>query len=207
MSEQGAAGGIADAIGSEAAQALAAARAFYGEEELNRPPVPRTLASQLRQVGESVWSTFAGETDDAEADDTSEMSRDVTDRDGFLDRATDPTAPDEVAFGYTGHGLASWWMCYQLVLPSLALFIRQSYGGPYRDSEAAGRTINAAFHDAETLIVIAGAARAAGIVAPGRRLVVVLDSRNSSFWGLSDDPEQWQDSDDPIGAATTFLRG
>lgn len=191
---------------AEAEAALAAARKFYGAEQLRLPPLPRALAARLVQLDDAEWGIAPPAPDDEEEDEAEPPDHDLTDRNEFLDRATDPTTPDSVAFGYVGHGVSSWWMCYQLILGPLALFIRQSYGGPYRDSAAARRAINAAFSDAEALIVMADAAAAAGVIAPERRLVVAVDDRDSPFWGLGDDPENWQGSDDPIGAAETFLQ-
>jgi hypothetical protein len=208
MSGQGGAPEVADQADDEAAAALAAARAFFGAERLRLPPLPRVLAARLEHLDEAEWGIVAdAPTEDDDDDDTASFGHDLTDRNEFLDRATDPGTPDDIAFGYVGHGASSWWMCYQLILGPLALFIRQSYGGPYRDSEAARRAINAAFVDAEALIVKADAAAADGVIAPGQRLVVAVDDRDSPFWGLSDDPEHWQGSDDPIGAAEAFLQG
>ena len=207
MSGQGEAPEVAEQADNEAEAAQAAARAFYGTEQLRLPPLPRALAARLVQLDDAEWGIAAdAPTEDGE-DDPAAPGRDLTDRSEFLDRATDPTTPDDIAFGYVGHGVSSWWMCYQLILGPLALFIRQSYGGPYRDSAAARQAINAAFVDAEVLIVKADAAAADGAIAPGQRLVVAVDDRDSSFWGLSDDPEHWQGSDDPIGAAEAFLQG
>jgi hypothetical protein len=191
----------------EADLALDAAREFYAAEQLRLPPLPRALAAQLRQVGESEWGTAAADATDEQDEQLEPSARDLTDRDGFVERAVELAAPAQVAFGYTGHGVSSWWMCYQLILPSLALFIRQRYGGPYRDNDATRRAINAAFHNVEQLIVIANEAGEAGALAPGKRLVVAVDDRDSPFWGLSDDPEHWQGSDDPIGEAIAFLSG
>lgn len=206
MSGQGGTPEVAEQAGNEAEAALATARAFYGAEQLRLPPLPRALAARLVQLDEAEWGIAADALTEGDEEDTV-FGHDLTDRNEFLDRATDPATPDDIAFGYAGHGVSSWWMCYQLILGPLALFIRQSYGGPYRDSEAARRAINAAFVDAEALIVKADAAAADGVIAPGQRLVVAVDDRDSPFWGLSDNPEHWQGSDDPIGAAEAFLQG
>ncbi len=191
-----------DAAGEEAAGALAAARAFYGSETLRLPPLPRALAGRLVQIDEAEWGV-APEDDDGEPLD----GIDLNDRAGFLDRALDPATPDDVAFGYAGHGSSSWFMCYQLIQPGLALFIRQGYGGPYRAPEPAQKVLNAAYHDALALVVYAAAAAGTGKLAQGQRLIVVLDDRAPSIWGLSDAPDGWQESSDPIGSGQAFLQG
>lgn len=203
MSGQGAEPDTADQSNDDATEALAAARSFYGGEQLRLPPLPRALAPRLVQFDESEWG-LAPEAEDA---DPEAGRHDLTDRGKFLLRAIDPATPDDVAFGYVGHGVSSWWMCYQLIRGKLALFISENYGGPYSDPEPSRRTLNAAFRDAEVLIVKAAAAAKQGLIAPGQRLVVVADSRDTPFWGLSDDPEHWQDSDDPFGAAEAFVDG
>jgi hypothetical protein len=206
MSGQDAGPDVADAAGNDAAEALAAARTFYHAEGLRLPPLPRELAARLAQFDDAEWGLAPADAADADAPDPEAARHDLTDRPGFLDRATDPTTPDEIGFGYVGHGVSSWWMCYQLIRGPLALFIRQGYGGPYSDPEAPRRALTAAFRDADALIVMADAAAAEGVIAPGQRLVVVADSRDRPCWGRSDDPEGWQGSEGPISAAIEALQ-
>lgn len=195
---------------AEAADALASARDFYGGEQLRLPPLPRELAPRLAQFDEAEWGLLPPVPDNAdevaEEPDPEAGRHDLTDRGGFLLRATDPATSDDVAFGYVGHGVSSWWICYQLLRGPLALFIREGYGSPYSDPEPHRRTLNGAFRDAEAMIVLADMAANEGMLAAGQRLIVVLDDRGNSFWGLSDDPEHWQGSDDPFGSAEAFLR-
>lgn len=170
--------------------ALEDAMAFYQQEGLRLPPVPRELATQIEEQDESKWGT---------------TDRDLTDRGGFLDLASDPATPDLVDFGYVGHGVSSWWMCYQLLLGPLAAFVRQGYGGPYRNAERARLAVNTTIRDLEALIVTAEAAPAGSRLAPGQRLLVVVDDRDGSGWGVLGGEERWQSTDEPLDDAIEFL--
>jgi hypothetical protein len=182
-----------------AGAALESAQAFYWGQKLRLPPLPRALAARLTQWDQAEWGIASGE---------GEANRhDLTDRPGFLDRAMDPASPDDVAFGYVGHGAASWWMCFQLMSGPLAVFVRQSYGGPYREPEPARRALDGIFRDLEVLLVKADAAAEEEIIPKGQRLIVVIDDRNPSVWGLSGDPDHWIGADDPLLGVEAFLEG
>ena len=164
----------------------------YRAAGLRLPPVPRELVETLVEQAEWQFGTDV---------------LNLTDRAGFLDAARDPTAPAEIGFGHVGHGVASWWPCYRLILAPLAVFVRHSYGGAYGDHEASRGIINPTVERIEELIVLAEAARRAGRIAPGQRLVVAIDDLGGSGWEIAGGTDGWRDSDQPIGDALSFLRG
>ncbi len=114
---------------------------------------------------------------------------DLADREGFLAAAADPAAPAEIGFGLVGHGVASWHLCYRLVLDPLAVFVRQIHGGARLDAEAdaadeSARLVNDTAATLEELVATAITAQADGRLPPGERLIVVLDDREGDLWQL-----------------------
>jgi hypothetical protein len=146
------------------------------------PPVPRELAFKLSQLGEMAFGT---------------EEREITDRDAWLSRAKDLQAPDSVLLGHVGHGVNSYYLCYQLIRGPLAVFLRQSFGGAYGDHDAEAAKFNAAVERLEELIVYADDALKAGRLKPGQRLLICVDEHGPSGWELSP-AGTWRDNDNPI---------
>jgi len=119
----------------------------------------------------------------------------------FLARARDPATEAEIGFGHAGHGVQSWFLCYRLVIPALAAFVRHPYGGVYGDKEFEAAVANGTAAQLEDLVVAAAAATVAGLIPAGQRLIVVLDSKGGSGWEVTGDDIGWRDSTDPIGEA------
>jgi hypothetical protein len=46
-----------------------------------------------------------------------------------------PDHPSYIALSHGGHGVNSWCLTCQLVLPNLGLFARTAWGGIYKDVE------------------------------------------------------------------------
>jgi hypothetical protein len=153
------------------------------------PPMPRELATALRQRGPMNFATHDG---------------DPTDRDGWLARARDPAAPSAMAMIHAGHGINSYALSYQLILPALALFVRMPFGGVYGDQAEEARHINATVERLEEFVVLVDAASRSGRIPKGHRLVVAIDARDGGGWELVP-AGVWQESDDPIRDALRSL--
>jgi hypothetical protein len=166
--------------------------ARYHNAGLRLPPVPRELVDRTAEQSEWQFGTDSAE---------------LTDRAGFLQDARDPQAEAALGFGHVGHGIASWFLCYRLILGPLAVFVHHSYGDAYGDDEASRRIFNRAVEQIEELIVMADAARRTGRIAPGQRLVVVIDPLGGSGWEVAGDENGWRKSGDPIEDAREFLSG
>lgn len=175
------------ALSRRAAESLATAAVFCEGERLPLPPIPASLAPDFAQWGEWHWGT----------DD-----KWLVDRAGFIANAAD-LGSERVAFGYTGHGVNSWHLIYQLAIGRLAVFVRTGYGGPYRDNDAARADFAKAMSETEALIEAAEADEV--YLAPGQRILVLLDERGQSAWGIVGAGTSWQVSADPAGAALAAL--
>jgi hypothetical protein len=170
--------------------ALEEAFVRYQENGLRLPPVPRELVDELDEFAEWRWGS---------------EDLDLEDRDGFLAAARTPGGENEVAFGHVGHGVSSWWLCYRLKLDALAVFVRLGYGGAYDDTEETVPAINATTAALEDLIPAASAAKAAGRLRGGHRLIVVIDEKRNGFWEIAGGADGRHRSDDPLGEAMAFL--
>jgi len=181
--------------GTDHAMGVSAAEAAflrYRDAGLRVPPVPRELVDRLAEQAEWLFATDA---------------RDLTDRAGFVAAARDASMPDQVSFGHIGHGVSSWWLCYRLMLAALAVFVRQSFGGAYSSQETSRSMVNATVERIEELIVLADAARRAGRIPLGQRLVVVIDDLDGSGWEVAGGAGGWRDSSQPLVDAMGFLAG
>jgi hypothetical protein len=176
----------------DADQVTAIEEAFliYRDAGLRLPPVPHELVDRLEILGEWHFGTEEG---------------DPTDRAAFLAQAERPESPPQIAFGHFGHGMASWWLCYRLILDALAVFVRLPYGGSYTDDEIMGELANQAMEQIEELVVHADAARASHRLPPTQRLVVVVDQRGASGWQVIGGPDGWRPSATPLDEAAAFL--
>jgi hypothetical protein len=161
----------------------------YRDLGLRLPPVPRELVDELDEFAERHWGT---EKTDLENDQD------------FLVRANDPAAEPMVGFGHVGHGVNSWWLCYQLILPSLAVYVRLSFGGAYGDVALETAVANKAAEQLESLIVGAEAAANAGLIPAGQRLLVLLDTKTANAWRITADATGWRETDSPIEDALAF---
>jgi len=171
--------------------ALEEAFLLYRDAGLRLPAVPRELVDRLEQQAEWQYATEPTE---------------LTDRAGFLAEAAKPKAGPSVAFGHTGHGIASWYLCYRLIRGPLAVFVRQRFGGSYDDEEIGLAVTNATAMAVETLVVAADQARAAGRLGPRERLVVVVDDVDESGWQvMGGKAADWHPDETPIAAASAFL--
>ncbi len=162
----------------------------YQENGLRLPPVPRELVGELDEFVDWRWGTGDINLENVDA---------------FLEAARQPGGEPVVAFGHVGHGVSSWWLCYFLLRDSIAIYVRLAYGGAYEDTEANLPAINAVAAGIETLIPAADAAKAAGRLRGGHRLIAVVDEKRDSFWEIAGGPDPAQETDDPIGAAMAFL--
>ena len=155
---------------------------LYRKAGLLLPPVPRELVDGLQELAPWRYGT---------------VDSDLRDRDGFHAAAEDPAAPPQITFGHVGYGLASWWLCYRLIVGPLALFVRQSFGSAYdTDGQNTRRAINETVLDIEELIVAADAARDASRLAAGQRLIVAIDEVEGGGWGIAGaETFEWHASD------------
>lgn len=161
----------------------------YRDAGLRLPPVPRELAESLEQFGEWHFATESGS---------------LTDRASLMEQAGRAETLSQVGFGYTGHGLASWWLCYRLILDSLAVFVRLSLGSPYAADADSGRdAANQAMKRIEELIVAAGIVKEAGLLKPGQRLLAVSDDLEGSGWKVTGG--EWNPTLTPLEDALAFL--
>ncbi len=122
---------------------------------------------------------------------------DPSDREDWLTRAKDPQAKTAVAFGHFGHGVNCWYLCYQLVRGPLAIFLRQSFGGVYNDTDAETTQFNTTVERLEELIVYADFAVQEGRLKPGQRLILAIDVNGPSGWEVSPNGT-WRDNENPI---------
>ncbi len=176
--------------GDDEPSALEDAFVRYQENGLRLPPVPRELASELDEFADWHWGS----------EDLS-----LEDRDGFVDTARQPGGPVEIAFGHTGHGVNSWWLCCRLQTDALAVFVRLAYGGVYEDAAATLTALNDVAAELESLIPAADAAKRAGRLRGGHRLIVVADQMRRGFWEVAGGADGAQNSRDPLGDALAFL--
>ena len=175
----------------EPASALEEAFLLYRDAGLRLPAVPRELAEALEQQADWQYASEPAE---------------LTDRAGFLAEAAKPKAGPSVAFGHTGHGVASWYLCYRLIRGPLAVFLRQRFGGAYDDPEIGLAVANGTAMAVEELVVAADQARAAKRLGPRERLVVVVDDVDGSGWQvMGGAAADWHADEEPIAAASAFL--
>jgi hypothetical protein len=171
--------------------ALEEAFFLYRDAGLRLPPIPAELAPKLEEVAE--WLFATGDID-------------VMDLAGFLEAARQPEAEPEVAFGHVGHGIASWFLCYRLIIDPLAVFVRQRFGAATDDAEEGGvELFNSTAAELEELVVFAEVARRRSTLPPGGRVVVVLDDRDGDFWQIGSGPKQV--SAQVLADAMRFLKG
>lgn len=178
---------VADQDEDDAPEAvLAAAYETYTDSGLRLPPVPRELVGALEEQADWLYAT---------------EPCDVSDREEFMEAARAEGAKPRVAFGHTGHGQASWYLCYQLIRGPLRVFVRQRYGSPYDDEELARASVNRVTEGVEELVVHADAAQESGRLAKGQRLLVAVDEMDGSGFEILGSGEGWQGDEFPIGAA------
>lgn len=173
----------------DAASVLEDAFIDYRDAGLRLPPVPRELAGELDEFADWRWGS-----DDVSLDDAQ----------GFLERARDPAAGPEIAFGNIGHGMQSWWLCYRVITPAVAVFVRQPFGGAYGDRTAEAAAANETAELLEDLLVVAEGAKGEGRIPEGGRLVVMLDETGLQGWEITGGGKEWQDSPSPIEDALAF---
>jgi hypothetical protein len=169
-------------------EALGEALLTYRDAGLRLPPVPHPLVPRLRELADGIYAS---------------EPIDLADREGFLRDATQAATPERVGFGHLGHGVQSWWFCYQIITPALALFLRLDYGGVDSSDPGTLEIINRALLLAEELVVAADAAAARGALGGGRALVVA-DSLGEAFIALGARAKP-QESDDPLAEALARL--
>jgi hypothetical protein len=172
--------------------ALAKASLLYREVGLRLPPVPLELAERLLEQAEWRFGTDPAV---------------LTDRDGFLAAARDPATPAQIGFGHVGDGITSWWLCYRLIRGALAVYLRHSFGGVYNDHKASVGIINPTVGQVEQLVVVADADSRSGRIAPGQRLVLVIDDLGGSGWEIAGGSNGWHDSNQPIDDVMALLIG
>ena len=173
--------------------ALEEAFLLYRDAGLRLPPVPRELADSLSEQADWEYSSAPA---------------DLSDRAGFLADAAKPGADLAVAFGHTGHGVASWYLCYRLIRGPLAVYLRQRFGNAFDTEETGHALVNATMIAVEDLIVAADAAQQTGRIGPGQRLLVVVDDLEGSGWRVLGAPgSTWHKDEVPLIAAADFLAG
>ena len=169
---------------------LAAAFDDYAASGLRMPPVPRELVGDLEEQDEWLYGT---------------EPLDLGDREAFLDAVRAIAPRPRVAFGHTGHGQASWYLGYQLIRGPLCVFVRQRYGTPFDDAELARTFVNNTVEGIEELVVRADEASAAGRLADGQRLVVVIDDLEPGGIEVIGGADGWQEDEFPLAAASRWL--
>jgi hypothetical protein len=162
----------------------------YQENGLRLPPVPRDLVDELDEFADWRWGS---------------EDLNLENRDEFLAQAAVPGGDREIGFGHVGHGVSSWWLCYRLKIDALAVYVRLAYGGVYEDSSAAVAEANEISAGLEELIPATEAAKAAGRLRGGHRLIVVVDDKQGGFWEIAGGPDGRHESDNPLDDAIGFL--
>jgi hypothetical protein len=176
----------------EAADVLDEACFTYRNAGLRMPPVPRQFLPRLQEVAVGRFGT-----DEA----------DLSDREGFLAQARRPDALHAVGFGHVAHGPTSWWLCYRLVIDPFAAFVRQSFGGAYDDPELSRELANVTAETIEELVMTAYIARRLGRIAPGQRLILVVDDRDGGGWEVTGGLQKWRASEMPLADVMEYLDG
>ena len=156
----------------------------YRAVGLRVPAVPKDLVAAITKLSPGYYANRAVDLADVTA---------------FMTAARDRTTAPLVAFGHIGHGTSSWWFCYQLITPSLALFMRLPYGGVGSSDQAAITIVNNTLSRAEELVVAADNAASAGA-----RCIVVLDALEDSFFEIGS-PSMRTPSEAPITDALAAL--
>ncbi len=162
----------------------------YRDAGLRLPPVPHVLIDELDELANWFWGT-----DQLALDNAVE----------FNESASVAGGDEEIAFGLTGHGITSVWLCYRLKLSSIAVYTRAAFGGAYHDSAAALPRINRCAELLEQLIPAAAAAFEAGRFRGGHRLVIVDDELTERSWQIAGLPESRRASANPLEDALAFL--
>ena len=166
--------------------ALEQAFGFYRDAGLRIPPVPHELVDSLTEEAPGIYTTMPMNLEDPDAVAT-----------------LDAAAPQQLGFGYLGHGVSSWFYCCRLVTPALAVYLRLSYGSAYVEDGSDIHSVNSALVLIEELVVAAKDAAETGRLPPGSRMLVVMDVLGTSRWQLDGEPPT--DSADPISDALEWL--
>jgi hypothetical protein len=159
------------------------------EAGLRLPPVPRELVDSMQELFDGAYGS---------------RPVDPFDREAFLSAARDRSTKPLVAFGNVGHGISSWWFCYQVIAGALGLFVRIPFGGIGSSDEAARGAVNHVLALAEELIVAADEAAEKGALRGGRA-IVVADALEESFLLLGEGAQRIE-TEDPMGDALGQLR-
>ncbi|MCM2369894.1 hypothetical protein [Aporhodopirellula aestuarii] len=179
-----------DENSAEAMTVIEEAYLEYRDAGLRLPPIPKEFVETLDEFADWYWGT-------------DEMSLDnVT---AFLESAMQPGGESGLAFGITGHGINSLWLCYRLKLKTLAVYTRFAFGGAYQDNDAAIPRVNEATTLLEELIPAAQAANEAGRFRGGHRMVVIDDQLSERSWQIAGGPVDKNVTDNPIREALTYL--
>ncbi len=151
---------------------LTVARQRFADAGLPFPPVPADLVDGVVVRGEWLFGT---RTD----------TPGPYNLDWFLDEFLDSAAPEDyLLFGHDGYGFNSYAMHYYLVRGPLALFDQLAWGGVYHDDDLALDLMTAHFAQTDGLIQRLDEARAAGLLAPDQRFVVIMSDFYGSKWAI-----------------------
>lgn len=96
---------------------------------------------------------------------------------------------DYVVFGYSGHGINSYRLTYNLVDGPLAVFAQLPWGGYYMDKQGMTAVANTLFDHLARLLLAAEAAKKTWLGArPGRLVVIDTLRGRREAWGWLDAP-------------------
>jgi hypothetical protein len=169
---------------------------LFKDENLALPPLPAALARALKPVGPHHWSTR-------------EALHDPLNVEARVKEVRSGVAP-YLELGFTGHGINSWQLYFNLVQGPLALFVQCRWGNAYDDVERARRRIQGVMGFAGRLV-----ADAQRIAQDGPKhgrmtdetLIVCFGDHFPSRWQWKSEGERWQqDGDFTLLAAAQALR-
>ena len=104
----------------------------FNRAHLPTPPLPHSLAVQIRQWDEWLFGT---ELPDAALYDTEH----------FVTRAVQRADAEFALIGVSGYGVNNWHLHYYLSLEHLAVFVQVPWGGIYVDEEASREELTHCF--------------------------------------------------------------
>ena len=170
-------------------EALRKAQELWHKENLEFPPLPKLLQSQLQATTERVFSTRT-------------LTIAPYNLNLYVEEFLKDPSPKEYALiGFDGYGTNTWALHYFLVAKPIAIFLQLPWGGIYLDTQLAARQIAQRQNQIQTFLN--------KTTPPTDNYLVVVESLNNSYWGWHNpkEPEQtaWQQTGNPLAAAMLSL--